>query len=99
MLLESKGDLNHADGNGDTALIQAAHNCHISVVEELFNHGVEIDSAALDGVTALITAARNGHSEVVRILLMYGANKELIDWQGLCNLALGLGLGKGSGSE
>ena len=48
-----KGNANHADSNGDTALIQASHNGHAAVVAVLQSFGVDLDAAAIDGVTQM----------------------------------------------
>ena len=53
------------DKDGKTALMLAAENGHIDVVNALL-YGVDIEE---DDKAALILAAKNGHTEVVKALL------------------------------
>jgi cytohesin len=65
-------DARHDDGS--TALILAAQNGHLAVVEALLKAGADAARATTDGRTALHLAAQNGHTAVVEALLKAGAD-------------------------
>ena len=65
---------NLAGKSGWTALILAAIEGNLSIVESLLSHGAEVDQRDSEGATALLAAAENGHDEIVRILVGSGAD-------------------------
>ena len=77
-------------GDYDTALMLAASEGHLEVVELLLNTWAYAFKNAEDsnGNTALMLAASEGHLEVVELLLKVGANKEATDNDGQTALIL-----------
>jgi len=65
-------DINKADASGSTALILAAAEGHVSVVETMVAHGADIRSLDSLGKSLLHDAALTGSSEIVRLLLRNG---------------------------
>ncbi|MCF7806238.1 MAG: ankyrin repeat domain-containing protein, partial [Simkaniaceae bacterium] len=63
-LLESGVPINSTDGMGNTALMLAAENGHIGIVERLLLEGALVDSVTYTK-TALMRAAANGHVGIV----------------------------------
>lgn len=53
-------NVNYQDENGNTPLHLATTNGHKKLVEELINHGANVNAKNLDGETALFGAARGG---------------------------------------
>ena len=60
---------------GKTALILAARNGHVEIVQALVDAGADIDLQSKSGSTALMFAASKGHTDVVKALL--GADADL----------------------
>ncbi len=70
LLLKAGADVNWANQNGDTLLIEAAHNGHTECVRLLLAApGIDVNKANLCGETPLICAVYKGHTECVRLLL------------------------------
>ena len=64
-----------AQGNGDTALANAAFNGHLNIVWLLIQRGANVNAAnRLDGDTVLMWAAVSGQLEIVELLLRHGAS-------------------------
>ena len=78
-LLSSRGDVNVANGAGQSCLYSAAEENHIEVIRTLLAERAEVDKAAGDGRTPLYQAAKHDHLEVVQALLEAGADKDLAD--------------------
>jgi hypothetical protein len=77
-LLDYGSNVNAARGdNGATALIQAAQNGHLDVVELLLENGASVDHTNCNGTSALFLAAQNGIPEIVQLLLEKGATADL----------------------
>ena len=89
-----KSDVNAKDKNGDTALILAANNGKVEVVEKLLGKGADVNLADKNGNTALIWAANNGKVEVVEKLLAKGADVNLANKDGYTALMLAASNGK-----
>jgi ankyrin repeat protein len=65
--------INNANSSGETALIWAAENGYLDIVEELLAvPGIEIDKANQKGETALMVAAAKGNLSVVQTLVQKG---------------------------
>jgi ankyrin repeat protein len=79
--------LNHGAGanvkHGEiSALILAAENDHIDIVQLLAKRGANLDHADSLGTTALIGATRRGKASAVRCLIDLGANIHHVDQRG-----------------
>lgn len=55
-LIEHNADVNHADKNGQTALIHAVRMNRLALVQELLKHNIDIDVCDQDGKNALVYA-------------------------------------------
>ena len=64
MLLEQGAKVNEVDNDGRIALIQAAQEGHLEVVQRLTEAGSTVNHRAHDGKTALRVAAVEGHAQV-----------------------------------
>jgi len=62
------------DVSRNTALIVAADQGHVAVVEYLLEQGCNIEHTNRYGRTALHEAARHGYLEVAQLLMRWGAN-------------------------
>ncbi|MGY8641608.1 MAG: ankyrin repeat domain-containing protein [Verrucomicrobiales bacterium] len=86
-LFEQAGMLiDAADGNGTTAIMQAATNGRKAAVEALLGKGADPRHVNALGRTALIGAAEKGHTDVVRLLLGRGSDattKDIEGWNAL----------------
>src|SRR5258707_2224005 len=78
-LMAAGADVNHADGNGWTALTSASGRGHGEVVEHLLRAGADVDRADVKGMTALMRAAEGGHVAVAERLLAANASVEHSD--------------------
>lgn len=77
LLLENGADPNKTNGShrrsGVTALLLAAQNGQLGVVERLLRSGIiDVNYRAWDKRTALFCAAEHGHVDVVRTILLHG---------------------------
>ncbi|MDH3279932.1 MAG: ankyrin repeat domain-containing protein, partial [Gammaproteobacteria bacterium] len=77
--LEADADV---DAYGYTALMFAAMNGHLKVVELLLDRGADINGQSDDGRTALMVAAWNGHEKVVLNLIDRGADVNVRNEEG-----------------
>ncbi|KAJ8398213.1 hypothetical protein AAFF_G00430570 [Aldrovandia affinis] len=68
--------------SGQTALMLAAEQGSLEIVQELIRRGANINLDDVDCWTALISAAKEGHVEVVKELLANNANLEHRDMGG-----------------
>lgn len=66
-LLAAGANVNHADGNGWTALICAAAG-EVAIVQQLLASGAKAAHAAKDGMTARKRAESSGHAAIVALL-------------------------------
>ena len=62
---------------GLLALVMAAREGHLSVVEWCIQQGVDVNGQLPWGFTALMMAARDGRQDVVECLIAHGANPKL----------------------
>lgn len=74
-LLRKHADVNHADINGETALMQAMRNKrgNLEIVKLLIAQHADVNHADNNGETALMWAASWGHTGIVKILITHGA--------------------------
>ena len=73
MLMSNGANVNAADQEGRTALMQAAVYGHVDVARALLSNGAEVNAKDREGRTALTQASTYGHADVVRLLLSNGA--------------------------
>ena len=76
LLLDSGANVNAADLNGRTALLNAADDGDVETVQLLLSRGARV-SATAHGKTALYRAAKGGHARIVQLLLDAGADAEV----------------------
>ena len=75
VLLTAGADINATESwNGQSALMWASAEAHLSVVEVLIERGADIRARSNGGATPLLFAARKGSLDTVRALLAAGAN-------------------------
>ena len=67
---------------GATALIYAAREGHLDMVQALLNAGANVDAKTLESETALHKAAWQGRLGIVQALLNAGANVDAKNWAG-----------------
>lgn len=81
--LIAKGvDINAKNKDGVTALLLAAQNGHLEVVNVLLEAKADPNIADADGDTALLLAVESGAAEVVQALLKAGASLQHKNTQG-----------------
>ena len=72
-----------ADGNGDTALLEAASGGDMAAVNFLLSRGAYVNARGRFDRSPLYRAAFAGHVDVVRALLEAGADPRLYDSEGI----------------
>jgi ankyrin repeat protein len=72
-LLEHGADINARNGNGSTALIEAAEHSHPDVIRVLLAHGADINAVSARGHSALFLAERKHEKEITDMLKAAGA--------------------------
>uniref|UniRef100_A0A8C9WH12 Kinase D interacting substrate 220 n=1 Tax=Scleropages formosus TaxID=113540 RepID=A0A8C9WH12_SCLFO len=80
--LDKFKEVDSRSDTGLTALMLAAEQGSVEIVQELVRRGANVNLDDVDGWTALISAAKEGHVEVVRELLANNANLEHRDMGG-----------------
>ena len=73
-LIEHGADVNAADKDGRTALLDASERGHFEVVKYLIERGADVNAADEYGYTALLDASEKGHFEVVKYLIEGGVD-------------------------
>ena len=73
-LLQQGINVNAADNDGETALMEAADSRNADAVRVLIANGADVNAADEDGETALMIAADEGNLEAVKLLIEAGAN-------------------------
>lgn len=73
LLASRDTDVNAADEQGNTALIEAARYGHDDVARALLAAGANAKARDRNGKTALMLAVEGGHDDVVRALKQAGA--------------------------
>jgi hypothetical protein len=66
-----------------TAFYQAIENDYETVAKSLLEHGADIDAKVPNGRTALCSAVVLGKLDLVEFLLRHGANKKLLEEEGI----------------
>ena len=59
---------------GCSALMRAAKEGKLDIVQELINHHADVNFQNDNGKSALMWAAEHGHLQIVKLLINYGAN-------------------------
>ncbi len=75
-------NINEQDDQGATALMYAASQGRLDIVQWLLDHGADVNLQNIDGQTALVHAILKNHEYIVRLLLQHGADINLQDDQG-----------------
>lgn len=65
-----------------TALINAARDGHLDVVQYLVEQGADIEAQDMNRSATVIYSALSGHLDVVKCLVEHGADTEVKDWSG-----------------
>lgn len=78
-------DVNWVSPEGDTPLLAACRNGHVSAALCLLDNGAEVDLAAGDGQTALHFCCQHGNEEIAEALITRGANVLARDNRGECH--------------
>ena len=68
-LLKLRGDVDHCNEDGITALMIASNSGHDQVVQTLVSAGANVSIQDNEGWTALMLASHNGHPQVIEQLL------------------------------
>ena len=87
VLLNRGADPNIVDENKDSSLHAAMYgHCNIETVQQMIDHGANVNAANKDGTTPLILACSRAQEESVRILLKAKANPNITDGDGDASL-------------
>lgn len=78
-LISGNTDVNASLPDGRTALMLAAFNRHVSIMDMLLNAGAEVDFKDEHGRTALMYASTGSFPDAVRLLLENGADPNIVD--------------------
>ncbi len=81
-LLRGGAFVDTEDRARNTALIFAARDGLVEILDCLVAHGADLDHQDAEGVTPLIIAAHRGHERVVATLLRAGARTDIADQWG-----------------
>jgi len=77
------------DNKGSNAFMGVAFKGHLQVAKWILEHtGCDVNHQNYAGQTALMMASLFGREEMIRLLLQYGANRDLIDYQGNTSVKL-----------
>ncbi|EGD78869.1 hypothetical protein PTSG_01846 [Salpingoeca rosetta] len=76
-------DIDAADGNGDTPLLEAAGGGHVAAVNLLISRGADVNAQGRFDRTPLYRAAFGGHADVVSVLLEAGGDPRVYDSEGI----------------
>lgn len=73
-LLKEGADVNEADSNGRTALLEAAWSGYARIARLLVSKGANVNRADTSGFTPLFRAVEEGYTDIVTMLLENGAD-------------------------
>ena len=73
LLLGAGADVNSADGDMQTPLMQASRRGHVRAVKLLLESGASLNEVSRWGDTALTQAREAGHGRVAKLLIKAGA--------------------------
>lgn len=76
-MVKSGIDVNYADSNGYTALMNASYGGHLSVVKFLIKSKANLDQTTPGKETAILLAAKKNHGDVYKYLLEHGADANI----------------------
>ena len=74
ILIQTGGDVNSEDGEGETPLHVASTKGHVEVVRRLIAAGADVNKKREDGRAPIQMASDNGHVAVVDILTHEGGD-------------------------
>lgn len=78
-LIVHGADINQANAQGYTPLMEAARTGDHRVLEQLLSQDAEVDAQNDAGATALMIAAKYGHTHTIQQLLDHGADPGIIN--------------------
>ena len=84
----TNNNVNDCDGSGRTALIHAADNGKLEIVQLLLDKGANINYSSYIGGTSLLYAAGSGYLDIVQLLLDEGADINLSNNNGDTSLII-----------
>jgi len=88
-LLKQKADVNTAQGDGSTALLWAAYNDDLEMVQTLLAAGANVKAATREGaITPLFMACTNGNAAMIAALLKAGADAKSVKANGTTALMM-----------
>lgn len=70
-------DIEVIDELGNTALIAAAAENQLAILQLLLEHGANVDAQSSDGTTALMNAATYGNLKIAKVLIEAGSKVDL----------------------
>lgn len=79
LLAEHPDWLDSEDEEGETAMMEAAEEGHLEVVQLLLDKGAAINHQDADGETALMEAAQDDKLDCVQLLIRRGASLGTLD--------------------
>lgn len=82
ILLQQKARINATDSFGNTALMWAADQDNLQLLEKLLDAGAKPDLQNRQGLNALMRAARRGNAGAVELLLKQGIDTDATDYTG-----------------
>ena len=86
-LLAAGADVNNVKLDGNTSLHVAVHgNCSKETLQNIIEHGLNVNTANKRGETALILACESAQAESIEILLEMGADRDIADGEGCTSL-------------
>ena len=85
-LLAANADIETADEDGRTPLIEAAWRGYGRIAMKLLQAGAQLDKADRSGNAPIAWAAINGHTNLIVMLIEAGASVDIIDSQGFTPL-------------
>lgn len=80
--IENGADVNLADKDGNTPLINASGRGDLATITFFADHSKDLNKANSKGVTALVAAVRSNSPEMVKYLLSKGAKVDVADANG-----------------